>query len=173
MKKLFYSLALVAALVFGLTVQDAEATNKTTTRSLKICKFSYTDLAADAALSQADGTYWCDISDMNVERVVVEDNVTALTGTNVIFKVITTSDPNYTTPAGTSADPALDGSDGSTDLVSATISATGRHSKGTSVPVVGASGVGTNLGTKLGVWADTSSITDLDGYLWLVVFGRI
>lgn len=138
-------------------------------KHVKVCKYTITDLAADAILTQADGSAYCDISDMIPERVVVEHNITTLTGTNVIFKVLSTSDPNN---AGATTDAPLLGSDGSTALVSATITATGRGSKGTSVPEAGSSGVGMNLGTKIGVWADTSSITDLDGTVFLTIIGR-
>lgn len=139
------------------------------TKAVKTFKYTITDLAADALLTQADGKAYGDIGDMIVERVVLEHNITAIAGTNVIFKALTTSDPLN---SGATTDPPLLGSDGSTALVSATITATGRGSKGFSVPVVGTSGVGTNLGTKIGVWADTSSITDLDGYVLITVFGR-
>lgn len=167
MKKLF--LSIVALLVVLLAGQGAQAADRTT-KVVKTCKYTITDLAADAVLTKADGTAWCDVSDMVVDRVVIEDSITALTGTNVIFKAITTSDPAN---AGATTDPALDGSDGSTDLVSATITSTGRHSKGTAIPGAGASGVNSNLGAKIGVWADTSSITDLDGAVWLTIFGKL
>lgn len=171
MKKLFFASFLAALLtvlsVIGLN-QQVNAADRVT-KVVKVFKYSMTDLAADAVLTQANGQAYGDISDMIVERVVIEHNITALTGTNVIFKVLSTSDPSN---AGATTDPPLLGSDGSTALVSATLTGTGRGSKGTSVPVVGTSGVGMNLGTKIGVWADTSSITDLDGTVWIVVFGR-
>lgn len=169
MKKLL-NLVLASLVVFasaGLSMESNAADR--VTKTLKICKYSITDLAADALLTQSNGVAYCDISDMVVERVVLEHNITALTGTNVIFKAITTSDPSN---AGATTDAALDGSDGSTDFVSATITATGRGAKGTAVNVIGASGVTVNLGTKIGVWADTSSITDLDGFVYLVIFGK-
>lgn len=170
MKKLLsgFLVALTAFLAVGGSLPKANAADRVL-KHVKTCRYSITDLAADAILTQANGTAYCDISDMIPERVVVESNITAITGTNVIFKVLTTSDPANT---GATTDAPMLGSDGSTALVSATLTATGRASKGTSVPVVGGSGVGTNLGTKIGVWADTSSITDLDGTVWLTIIGR-
>lgn len=170
MKKLLFAL-LAGLLVFGLQAHAAVGFDRPT-KIVKICRYVVTTAAnasADAILTQADGTAYCDISNLVVDRVVLEDNITALTGTNVIFKVVTTSDPSN---SGATTDPALDGSDGATDLVSATISAVGRHSKGTSMNPVGASGVTENLGTKIGVWADVSSLTVLDGFVYLVIFGK-
>lgn len=164
-KQLAILLAALLVMVSSLPTFAADRVTKV----VKTCKYTITDLAADAVLTKSDGTAWCDVSDMVVERVVLESNITALTGTNVIFKAITTSDPNN---AGSTSDAALDGSDGSTDFVSATLTATGRAAKGTAVNVIGASGVTTNLGTKLGVWADTTSITDLDGFVYLTIFGK-
>jgi len=167
MKKLFF-VFLAALLVAVSFLPQAEAADRVT-KIVKICKYNMTDLAADTLLTQADGTAYCDLSDIIVDRVVLEHNITAIAGTNVIFKAITSSDP---TNAGSTSDAALEGSDGSTDFVSATLTATGRGARGTQVPGAGASGLNSNLGTKIGVWADTTSITDLDGTVRLVIFGR-
>lgn len=171
MKKLILCLAvLLAFLAVGAPAQAADRV----TKIVKTCKYTVTTAAnasADAVLAKSDGTgNWCDVSDMSVERIQLEDNVTALTGTNVIFKVITTSDP---TNEGATTDAALVGSDGSTAFVSATITGAGRHAKGTQVPGTGGSGLNSNLGTKVGVWADVSSLSVLDGYVWLTIFGKL
>lgn len=167
MKKMILA-ALAAILVLAGGVHQAHAADRVT-KTVKVCKYSISAVTADAVLTQANGVGYCDISDMVPERIVLEHNVTSLTGTNVIFKVISTSDP---TNAGATTDAPLLGSDGSTAVVSATLTGTGRGSKGTSVPIVGGSGVGMNLGTKIGVWADVSSISALDGYVYLTIIGR-
>lgn len=164
----FLSLVLAAALVLGANIQ-ADAADRVT-KVVKVCKYTISDLAADAVLTQADGKAYCDVSDIVVDRVVMEHNITAITGTNVIFKAITTSDPTNT---GATTDAGVEGSDGSTDFVSATLTTTGRGARGFDIPGAGASGLNTNLGTKIGVWADTSSITDLDGFVYLIIFGSV
>jgi hypothetical protein len=169
MKKLLSTLAAALLVFFAVAPHPQANAADRVLKHVKVCKYTITDLASDAVLTQANGQAYCDVSDMIPERVVIESNITAITGTNVIFKAISTSDP---TNAGATTDPPLLGSDGSTALVSATLTSTGRASKGTSVPVAGTSGVGMNLGTKIGVWADTSSITDLDGFVYLTVIGR-
>lgn len=171
MKKLF-SILLTASLLGLGFVPSAHAADRVT-KIVRTCKYTVTtaaNAAADAVLAKTDGTgNMCDVSDMIVDRVVLEDNVTAITGTNVIFKAITTSDPS---DSGATTDVALKGSDGSTALVSATITATGRHATASGTSNLGASGVVTNLGTKVGVWADVTSLTVLDGFVWLTIFGR-
>lgn len=165
------SILLAASLVVASAIPAMAADRQT--KIVKTCKYTVTTAAnasADAVLAKSDGTgNYCDVSDMIVDRVVLEDNVTAITGTNVIFKAITTSDPSN---AGATTDIALKGSDGSTALVSATITAAGRHATATGTSNLGASGVTNNLGTKVGVWADVTSLTVLDGFVWLTIFGR-
>lgn len=167
MKKLV--LGLLLALLIGLGLAQPTSAADRVLKHIKVCKYSFADIAADAVLTQANGKAYCDLTDMIPERITIESNITAIAGTNVIFKVLSSSDP---TNVGATTDPPLLGSDGSTALVSATLTATGRASKGTSVPVAGTSGVGMNLGTGVGVWADTSSLTDLDGSVWLIIQGR-
>ena len=139
-----------------------------TTKRYKVIKLTITDLAADGMLADGNGKKYFDVSDMDVERVIMEHNITGLTGTNVIFKALTTSDPNN---SGATTDAALVGADGSTAFVSATITAAGRGAKAISLANDGGANC-SNLGTKIGVWADTTSITDLDGELFLVIIGK-
>lgn len=169
MKKLFLMGLLASLLVF--TTTQAQAFDRVTSIS-KTCKYTVTTAAnagADAVLTQANGNAYCDVSNIVIDRIVLEENITNIAGTNVIFKVITTSDPAN---SGATTDIPLIGSDGSTPFVSATLTATGRASRGTTLPLVGGSGLTSNAGTKLGVWADVTSLTALDGTVWLTIFGK-
>jgi len=169
MKKLLFGLMAALLVLTATGVHSESHAADRVTKVVRTCKYLIGGVIADAVLVQSNGETYCNIYDIIVERVTLEHNVTTLTGTSVVFKVITTSDPSNN---GATTDPALDGSDGATDLVSATLTATGRGSKGTSVPIVGGSGVGTNLGTKIGVWADVASISALEGFVYLTIFGR-
>ena len=166
MKKLFAFGLLCAMLALAA---PSPALDNRVTPFKRVCAATFADIASDQLLT-IDGTSkkTCYIGDMKVKRIVLESNITAISGTNVIFKVLTHSDPTY---AGATTDPALVGSDGSTAFVSATLTATGRAAKGTAVNVIGASGVTTNIGDILEIFADTTSLTDLDGDVRVVIYG--
>jgi hypothetical protein len=168
MKKLLLSvIALLAVLSFGL---QAEAADRVT-KIVKSCKYTVTALAADAVLTMADGSAYCDVSNMVVDRVVLEWNLPTVSGgSGIVLKAITTSDP--TNIGGSTTDSALLGSDGSTAFVSPTITSTPIGSRGSYIATEGASGLDSNLGTKVGVWGDTTGST-VTGTVWLTIFGRI
>ena len=169
MKKLFLSIA--ALLIVLATAQhEAQAADRVTQIS-KVCKYTITALAADAVLTQADGKAYCDVSNMVVDRIVMEWNLPTVSGgSGVVLKAITTSDPTNIT--GATTDSALLGSDGSTAFVSPTITNTPIGSRGSYIAAEGGSGLDSNLGLKLGVWADTTGST-VTGTVWLTILGRI
>jgi hypothetical protein len=168
MKKLIPVVLSSLLVLLAIGAQPVSAADRVT-KVVKVCKFTANDVIADAVLARSDGSgNWCDVSDMVVSRVVVETNTTAITGTNMIYKLISSSDPSN---AGATTDPPVLGSDGSTAVVSATITSTGRGSKGFTVGTIGSSGVSQNVGTRLGIFADTSSLSAFTGSVWVIVFG--
>lgn len=133
----------------------------------KLITMTFTSLSADTLLTTSDLLAYQDISNVDWERIIFEANVTTLTGTQVIFKGLTTNDP---TNAGATTDAAATQGDGTTAVVSATITAVGRYVKGISRRASDGSAC-SNVGKYLGFWADVTSVTVLTGTLNIFVLG--
>jgi len=153
MKKLFIAaFAAILAVGAGLHADAADRIFK----GQKIFKVTYSGVAADAMLPDSTGKNYLYIGDINPNRIVIENNLTSISGTSVIIKAVTTSDP---TNAGATTDAVLVGSDGSTAVAVASQTATGIKSYGASTRNTGDAPDCSNLGTYIGVWADVSSAT--------------
>jgi hypothetical protein len=132
----------------------------------KVITLNMTDLAADTLLSDASGLSAFDLSDVNWERIIVECNITAITGTNVVMKVVT---GNRNALSATS--PVAKTGNGSSDFASATITTAGVTMFATSKGAMDGSTVST-VGRYIGILADVTSVTDLDGTITIYVEGR-
>lgn len=108
-----------------------------------------------------------DIGDVDWERIVIDWDVTALSGTNTIGKLKTANVKTGTAVAAATMD-AKDG--GGTAIVTTTRTGAGRE-----LVVIGrknadADGPGvSNVGRFIGFYLDTTSITDLDGTVTIYV----
>lgn len=135
----------------------------------KVIRIDFTGITSDQMLSQNNVSMF-DISDVaNPRRIVLEHNVTSLTGTSVTFKTVTSSDPNN---SGATTDAALVGADGSTNLASASVTGTGRGSKAISIINTADAADTSNLSKYIGVWADVTSISALAGSIFIYVEGE-
>lgn len=140
--------------------------NETLYKPFKVITLSFADIAADALLADASGATAFDLADVNWERIVVETNITALTGTSVTFKVVT-GNRNALTTSSTVAKKG----DGSTDFASASITGTGQSMFAASKGAMDGSAVST-LGRYIAILADVTSITDLDGTVTIYIEGN-
>lgn len=136
--------------------------------SHKVFTGPFSNIAADGFVTlsgsgQDSGTLM-DIGDIDWERIVVDLDITALTGTNVIGKLKTCNVKSGTAIAATTMD-AKNGA--GTANVSSTATAAGRelHALARMDTDSGPS----NVGRFIGYYLDTSSITDLDGTVTIYV----
>lgn len=134
----------------------------------KVIKLSFENVTSDRTLSDGNGKVYFDLSDVNWQRLVVEVNIRALSGTSVVFKGITTNDQNN---AGATTDVAALMGDATTAFASTSITGTGRTAFSTTKAAADGSAA-SNIGKYIGFWADVSSISDLDGELYLLVEGQ-
>lgn len=138
-------------------------------KAQKVFRITYSNIAADAMLPDSNGKNYLYIGDINPNRIVIENNLTAITGTSVIIKAVTTSDP---TNPGATTDAPLVGSDGSTAVAVASQTAVGIKSYGASIRNSGDAADCSNLGTYIGVWADVTSAT-VSGTVTILVQGDV
>lgn len=120
----------------------------------------------DALMAFPDGTFKFDLSDISWERIVLEYNITAITGT-VAFKVLTTNDDNN---GGATTDVAAVGADGSTAFASAATNATGRGIVAIAKRKADGSAC-SNVGKWLEIFRDGSTLSALTADLYLYVEG--
>lgn len=99
------------------------------------------------------------IADVDWERIILDIDVTTLTGTNVIFKLKSCLKKGGTAIAATTMD-AKDSA--GNNVVSATLTAAGRS-------LVVVSRAGSNIGGLIGVYADVSSLSALVGTISIYV----
>jgi hypothetical protein len=132
----------------------------------KVITLNITDLAADTLLSDASGLSAFDLSDVNWERIIVECNITAITGTNVTFKVLTGN-----RNAITASSPVAKAGNGSSDFSSGTLTTAGVTMFAASKGAMDGSAVST-VGRYIGILADVTAVTDLDGTITIYVEGR-
>lgn len=131
-------------------------------------KGTFTNIAADGFVSftqKGVTTNYLDIGDVDWERIVIDWDVTALSGTNCIGKLKTLNDPAASTaPTATT----MDAKDGAGNAVVTTT----RTGAGRELVVVSRQDQdtgGSNIGRYIGFYLDTSSITDLDGSVTIYV----
>lgn len=136
-------------------------------KTSKVIKISFAGITSDQLLTDAAGNNKWDISDVNWDRIVVEYNVTTLTGTSVTFKMLTTNDPN----GGATTDTQADKADGSTDMASATLTGTGRGMFATGKMAADGSAA-SNIGKYIEILADVTSLTALVGDIFIYVEGK-
>ena len=134
----------------------------------KTVKLVFTNIAADGMLSTADGISDIDLSDINWQRIVVHGTVDAITGTSVTFKAVTGNDPSV--PLATTSVAATKG-DGTTAFASASLTGTGTFSFATTKRSSDGSAA-SNIGSKIGFWADVTTVTDLDGSITVYIEGQ-
>jgi hypothetical protein len=163
-KHLVSAIALLALASFTASAHAADRVLK----AVKVFKFPYSAIAADAMLPDASGRNYVYIGDMVPRRIVIENNLTAIAGTSVVFKGVTTSDP---TNPGATTDPPLVGNDGSTASTTASQTAVGIKSIGLSIQNTADAVDCSNLGTYFGIWADVTSAT-VSGYVTVTVYGE-
>lgn len=135
-------------------------------KTSKVIKLTFTGITSDQLLTDANGANKFDISDVNWKRIVVEGNVTTITGTNVNFKILTSNDQN----AGATTDSAATYADGTTAFASGAKTATGRFAFATGKEA-STGAAASNIGKYIMVFADVTSITALEGSLFIYVEG--
>ena len=130
--------------------------------------YSFTGITSDQILTflGEDGITYSllDISDVDWNRIILDIDVTTLTGTNVIFKLKTSNSRAGTAITATTMD-AKNGA--GTAIVSSTMTAAGREL--VTVARMDADSGASNIGRLIGVYADVSSITALVGSITVFV----
>ena len=126
--------------------------------------------STDEMLTDAAGANKWDISDVNWERIVVEGNITTITGSTakVNLKILTSNDSN----AGATTDTAAVKGNGSTAMASGDKTATGRFMFATGKSAADGSAA-SNIGKYIELLADkTNAITSIVGDAWIYVEGK-
>lgn len=126
-------------------------------KNWRVLSYTINAVNADTVLTETSSNRQMvpitDIHDWSM--CVVEYNITTLTGTSGILKVITTNDQSYN---GAAADTACVKGDGSTAFQSGTINATGRG-RFTSTRRAVAGATASDLGANFGLVLDVTSAT--------------
>ena len=133
----------------------------------KVIQLDFTGVTSDQLLTDSSGNSLFDISDVDWQRIVMEHNVTSLTGTAVTFKVLTTNNKNGASTSAVAATQA----DGSTAFKSASVSGAGVGAVATG-KTKGDGSAASNIGKYLMVLADVDTISALVGTIWLYIEGR-
>ena len=124
----------------------------------KTVKYSSQAKTGDALLDLSDGTHMIDLSDVKWNRIVVEVNVTTLTGTDFNLEAVTTNDQNFDGSDTLASNVLAVGGDGSTAFASGNISATGRTMFACSKFAADGSAA-SNIGKYLGFIVDWNATT--------------
>lgn len=135
-----------------------QATNsERRSRNVRMLSYTINAVNADTVLTETTSNRQMvpipDVLDWSM--CVVEYNITALTGTSAILKVITTNDSTYN---GAPGDTAVVKGDGSTAFQSGTINATGR-ARFTSTRRAVSGATASDLGAFFGLVLDVTSAT--------------
>jgi hypothetical protein len=124
--------------------------------------YSFTGITTDQILTfTAEGGQLAslfDIADVDWDRIVIDVDVTTITGTNVIFKLKTANARSGTAIAATTMD-AKNGA--GTAIVSSTITAAGREM--ITVARLDSDSGASTIGRMLGLYADVTSLSALVG----------
>jgi hypothetical protein len=137
-------------------------------KTKKVISLTLNNVIADALLADANGNTVFDISDVNWQRIVIEGNITTITGTNINLKVLTTNDPLNT--GGATTDSAATQADGSTAFTSGAKTGTGRFMFATAKYKADGSAC-SNIGNFIEVFGDTTALTVLTGNVNIYVEG--
>ena len=136
-------------------------------RNNKMILLSFTGITSDQMLTDESGNKAFPLGDVDWSRIVIETNVTTLTGTSVTFKVVTTNDA----PSIATTSVAAVMGNGSTAFASASVTGTGRKMFATGKAAADGSAA-SNIGGYIGVWADVDTISALAGTINIYIEGR-
>lgn len=140
----------------------------------KVFTGTFSNITSDQLLAifndgESSTASWLPIGDIDWERIVIDLDVTTLTGTNAIFKLKTCNNKNGTAVTATT----LDAKDGTgTAVASATLTGAGRSLIAVSRTGAGdfdTNAVTPNIGQFIGLYADVTTLSDLDGTVTIYV----
>jgi len=133
----------------------------------KVIHWPSQTVTADAILALSNGLHMADISDVAWERIIIEFNVTAMTGTNFVLDLKTTNDKNFDGSNTEASNVQAVQADGSTAVSSATITGTGRYMFAVG-RTASAGATASNVGKYIGLFYDhnaTSVTLSADVYI--------
>lgn len=136
----------------------------------KTIKIPSQTVTADAMLDLADGTNRIPLDDVAWKRIVVELNVTAITGTNFVADIKTCIDPSFAFSDTEASNVQATQADGSTAFSSATITGTGRYMFSAAKEKSDGSAC-SNIGKAIGLFYDHNA-TSVTLEAWIYIEGE-
>lgn len=134
--------------------------------------FSYSGISSDTVLTNGDGESYIDLGNIDWDQIVIENHVTALTGTaTVAVKAVALTTSKNNPGAALVTDVAAVKADGSTALQTATLATVGKVAVGTGRAAADGSAA-SNIGKYIGIYLDCVQTTSATGKVYLYVKGK-